>query len=443
LGGARIEPVQPVALAVVVRDRGRRFWYAPSSAAALGACRVFFYIAIAALYWRRDFVAWASVSQVFWQPIPLFRALGLGVLPPTAMVVAVAAWKVFLLASAAGLATRLSTAGAAVLGTYLLGLPHNFGKIHHDDAILVFGLWVLAFARSGDGLSLDSLIRAARRPQAALPKPSGEYTWPFRMMWLVMSLIFFAAGVSKLRHSGLAWITSNALAGHLLRTGDPISRPAGAAWTDWGMWIAATPWLTKLLGAGTLALELFFPLALFSRTARRIIPAAMFGVQIGISAVMGPNFTRFLASYLFWVPWKQVGDVLSRVTASERRHAFLYDGSCGLCQRTVAVLRRLDLGGRVEFLDALADWPRIHAAHPALLQDDCIRTMHVVTRDGRVETGFDAYRAIAWSLPLLWPVAPLLDVPGVPAVGRRVYASVAARRHRTGCPVPERPTLSA
>ncbi len=62
--------------------------------------------------------------------------------------------------------------------------------------------------------------------------------------------------------------------------------------------------------------------------------------------------------------------------------------------------------------------------------------MHVVTDRGRVETGFDAYRAIAWSLPLAWPIAPLLWVPGVPWLGRRVYAAVAARRHRSGCPVP-------
>ena len=38
--------------------------------------------------------------------------------------------------------------------------------------------------------------------------------------------------------------------------------------------------------------------------------------------------------------------------------------------------------------------------------------MHVVTASGSVETGFDAYRAISWSVPLLWPIAPLLYVPG-------------------------------
>jgi len=62
----------------------------------------------------------------------------------------------------------------------------------------------------------------------------------------------------------------------------------------------------------------------------------------------------------------------------------------------------------------------------------------VVTASRKIETGFDAYRAIAWSIPLLIPLAPLLYLPGVPAIGRRVYAAVARRRLRGGCPVPNR-----
>ncbi len=398
---------------------------------------MFFYGTLAAVYWRSDAVEWASVSPVFWEPIALFRALGLGVLPATAMSVAAAAWKVCLLASAAGLATRVSTAGAAVLGTYLIGLPHNFGKIHHADAILVFAMVILAFSLSGDGWSLDALIRAARKPRAAPPAPSGEYTWPLRMMWLVMSLVFFAAGVSKLRHSGLAWVTSNAMEGYLLRSNDPLALPAEVPLTDWGLWIAGVPWLSTLLGATALALEVVFPVALFSRTARRIVPGAVFGVQLGVALLMGPDFYRFWICYLFWIPWDRLGQAIRRRTsATGHRHAFLYDGSCGLCRATASVLRRLDVAGRLEFLDVLADWPRVQAAFPALVQEDCVRTMHVVTAGGRVERGFDAYRAISWSLPLLWPIAPLLYVPGVPSLGRKVYAAVAARRHRSGCPAP-------
>jgi predicted DCC family thiol-disulfide oxidoreductase YuxK len=375
------------------------------------------------------------VSRVFWQPMSFFRTLGLGVLPPAALAAASAAWKLLLLTSAAGLFTRFSTAGAFVLGTYLMGIPHSFGKIHHDNGVLVFAMGILAFSRCGDGWSVDSLARAARRPLAASPAPNGEFTWPIRMMWLVMSLVFFGAGVSKLRHSGLEWITSNTLQSILLLSNDPLAHPAAVPPTDWGLWLAGVPWLCMAVGAASLALELFFPLALFSRLARRIVVPGVLAVQIGISLIMGPDFLRFLVCYLFWVPWKRMGEIITRAAARRPHHALIYDGACGLCRSTVAVLRRLDIAGRVEFLDALSDWPRIHGAFPSLSQEECLATMHVVTADGRIEKGFDAYRALSWSLPLLWPVAPLLYVPGVPVLGRRIYASVAARRHRTGCPV--------
>ena len=434
MGGADIDSADPLAL--ILRERWSRFWYRPGSAAELGFCRMLFYALLLVLYGPRDMAGWAEVSPVFFQPIPLFRVLGLGVLPPTALWVMAAVWKVLLATSALGLATRVSTAGTAILAPYLLGLPQNFGKIQHADAILVFAMAILAFSRCGDGWSVDSLIRAARRPLAPPPLPSGEYTWPIRMMWLLMSLIFFAAGVAKLRHSGLSWITSNALAGYLIRSNDPIARPDGAPWTNWGPWLARVPWLAGAAGAVSLLLELSFPLALFSRTARRIIVPGVFAVQIGILLLMGPDFQRFLVCYLFWVPWNRMGETITRAAARRPRHALIYDGACGLCRSTVAVLQRLDLAGRVEFLDALSDWPRIHLAYPSLAQEDCLATMHVVMADGRIEKGYDAYRALSWSLPLLWPVAPLLYVPGVPVVGRKIYAAVAARRHRGGCPVP-------
>ena len=50
-------------------------------------------------------------------------------------------------------------------------------------------------------------------------------------------------------------------------------------------------------------------------------------------------------------------------------------------------------------------------------------------RRGRVYFGFSAYRVIAWRIPLFWPVAPLLYVPGVRPAGDAVYRRIAERRH--------------
>jgi predicted DCC family thiol-disulfide oxidoreductase YuxK len=390
-----------------------------------------------AFYAGRDLAAWADVSRVFWRPVGIVALLGLTP-PPIQLLSAVSiVWKAALVLSAVGLATRASTALAAVLGTYLIGLSESFGKIHHADAILVWAMAIFAFSRCGDGFSVDSLIRAARRSDGAPRAPHGEYTWPIRMTWLVMSVIFFASGVSKLRHSGLRWVTSDALGTFFIHANYGLGASTGPALAgEWGLRLARMPLVCRSMAAVSLLFELAMPLALFSRRARRILVPGVLALQIGISLFVGPNFLRFGFCYLFWVPWARLGNRIKEALPTARMHHFFYDGSCGLCQKTVAVLRRLDLMDRVEFHDALRDWPSIHAAFPMLRQEDCLETMHVVTAGGEVRTGFDAYRAISWSIPRLWPVAPLLYVPGVPFAGRRVYARVARNRHRAGCPVP-------
>ena len=172
-----------------------------------------------------------------------------------------------------------------------------------------------------------------------------------------------------------------------------------------------------------------------SRRARLFIVPGVFLLQVGVAVLMGPDFTKFLICYLFWIPWARLGTRAKGRMRERNKHVFLFDGACGLCQRTVAVLRALDVLDRIVFYDAIRDWPTVRERFPVLHQQDCIETVHVVTSRGRVEAGFEAYRALSWSLPLLWLAAPLLYLPGVPWVGRRVYAAVAARRHRTGCPV--------
>src|SRR4051812_3826509 len=96
----------------------------------------------------------------------------------------------------------------------------------------------------------------------------------------------------------------------------------------------------------------------------------------------------------------------------------LYDGQCALCQRSVRILKRLDWLGRLRYADARdpANVPPTRAPlDPARLLEE----MHVVTPDGRVAHGFAAFRRIAWRLPALWLVAPLLYLPGVPWLGQR------------------------
>lgn len=111
------------------------------------------------------------------------------------------------------------------------------------------------------------------------------------------------------------------------------------------------------------------------------------------------------------------------------RAVVLFDGLCPLCQKIVTRLRRFDWRGRLHFQDA-RDVPNLPRTHPPLDPVKLLDEMHLVTPSGVIYAGYAAFRWMAWRIPLLWPLAPLLYLPGVPWVGRRAYLWVARRRYR-------------
>ena len=287
-------------------ERWRAFWFTPECPANLGICRALFYGAILLLYLPVDFASWGAVSDVFWMPLFTFQILHLPVFPVAVLGALQVIWKVALACACLGLLTRFSTAIALVLGFYLLGLPHNMGKIHHFDALLIFVFGILLIARCGDAWSLDRLIRRDHRA----PVASGEYRWPVRMVWLVFALIFCAAGLAKLRNSGLAWVFSDNMSNLLIAQQYFGSSPEPLV--DWGLAIAQHQWLARSLAALTLLLEVGYPLALFSARLRWLIVPGMLLAQIGIRVLLGPSFAPFIICNLFWVPW-------GRIVAAVRR----------------------------------------------------------------------------------------------------------------------------
>lgn len=413
------------------------FFFAPRLPGNLGFCRVIFFGLMLWFHWPVDFTVWSALPASFDQnPFPLFDALRLPVASVKTVAVIEGFWKFSLLLACIGFLTRISAATAFVLGLYLLGIPHNFGKAGHGDGVLIITMAILALSRCGDSWSLDRLLRSYRAgPPVAASAASGEYNWPVKMVWLLSSLVFFAAGVAKLRYSGLEWITSDNMANMLIQhhyKSDPI--------VGWGKVIANWPLVCKFLAAMTIFVELFFPLAMFNRWARWFFVASMFLMQVGIAVLMGVVFTQFMFVYLFWVPWDSVGRFVARAVSPllDRRFVF-YDGGCGICRKTATVLHHLDMFRRCDIRDIVNNWPEINAQFPQLDRAASLDDMHVVTGSGHVYRGFDAYRSLAWVLPACWVLLPLLYLPPVRWAGSKVYRYVATHRHDDGCELPPAP----
>lgn len=268
-----------------------------------------FFGAFLLYYLRIDYTELGSVPPHAWRAVWPFASLGLGLPSASTLDMLQWVWRVSLFAACLGLAWRIASLVAFALGLYLIGLSENVARINHSDAIVVFGLAVMALSRAADTFSVDA--RRARASQPA-PGPSGEYTWPIRAMWVVMATIYFAAGITKLATSGVAWVTSANLA-NLLMLG-PVTRTP-LTWL--GQEIGRHAALSSALAALALTIELGMPLALVSKRARLILVPALFIMQVCIRALMGPGFTEFFICGLFWIPW---GLVAERSITADSRH---------------------------------------------------------------------------------------------------------------------------
>src|SRR5262249_51151247 len=114
-----------------------------------------------------------------------------------------------------------------------------------------------------------------------------------------------AAGIAKLRgthaahHTGFDWATGDGFSILMIqRFYEPVP-----PMVPWGLWIANHAMLAHLIAATSLAVEVLFPLSLFNRRLRFLLPAMAFLMQLGIGLMMGIWFLQYLPIFVFWLPW--------------------------------------------------------------------------------------------------------------------------------------------
>jgi predicted DCC family thiol-disulfide oxidoreductase YuxK len=111
-----------------------------------------------------------------------------------------------------------------------------------------------------------------------------------------------------------------------------------------------------------------------------------------------------------------------------QRDTVLYDGHCRFCRGQIAILRRFDLAGSLCFT-SLHD-ASVAEDFPEIGRDELLERMHVVDPLGRARGGAEAVRYLSRRLPLLWPLAVLLHIPGTLPLWNRLYAFIARHRLR-------------
>ena len=229
-------------------QRWNRFWFEPVSADNLGLCRIILYGSMFSVLLAEpcavQIVGLACRLRPLGQSLQRFLDPGLAFQDfaspadsrRASLIAVQIVWWLALAMSCVGLLTRFSTAVSFIFGAYLFGLPNNFGRIHHLDHLLLWAFLVMAFSRCGDAWSVDALIRKARARTVAVEKdlaPSGEYTWPVHLIWVISATVYFEAGISKLRHAGIQWVTSETMQNFLMRAYYHVSDSEPL--TSWGL----------------------------------------------------------------------------------------------------------------------------------------------------------------------------------------------------------------
>lgn len=101
-----------------------------------------------------------------------------------------------------------------------------------------------------------------------------------------------------------------------------------------------------------------------------------------------------------------------------------HDGACPLCRREIALMRRLDRRGAIEFVDASEDGGSCPIDRAALLARFHVR------EDGKLLSGAAAFGAMWRAIPLLRPLGLAARNPVVLRVLERAYVAFLRVRPR-------------
>jgi predicted DCC family thiol-disulfide oxidoreductase YuxK len=132
-------------------------------------------------------------------------------------------------------------------------------------------------------------------------------------------------------------------------------------------------------------------------------------------------------------PWKLLAARRRESSGGRGRWTVVYDGLCPRCIRTMVALDYLDLSAKLDYLDFERDWLQVERRNPTLTVEDARHAMIVLDDEGTAHHGYDAFRVLARSMPVLWPALPLFHLPLASRVGPKIYAWLAARRSRLVC----------
>lgn len=212
---------------------------------------------------------------------------------------------VSLIAATAGYLTGSATKVVALLFLLYEGLVRSFIHFNHDEMPIVYMLVVLAFTPCGDGFSVDSFLGRARTRVGDM-----VYGYPILLMRILLAWSYFSSGLIKLRVAGFGYFNPDNLPTlAIMHSLDNLH----ATHYRLAFWLPRVRGIMTFVVVLVVLWELSFPLAIFSRAARRVILPVGVLFHLGTLFFMNVFFPYHLAAYVVFIDWPRL---VSRVGAS-------------------------------------------------------------------------------------------------------------------------------
>ncbi len=422
------------------------FWFQPISAAGFGLMRVFF----GSIGFVTFALQWTNVTKFYTDrgllPHDMIDAVTrnawrfslLDYVSPSVV------WMLYLLLLFAFLMTAigLRTKVFLPIAVLLLFSFHEYGLITLDggDTLMRLIGFLLVLSPCHRAMTLTNLKKrmelVKRTGKDQPPEERQMPIWPYRLLLWQIIIMYIASSVEKFL--GNTWRVEGSAVAITLHHGSFSRLPTWIAdvlaptspFVGWFVLLSQSAWILLLI------VPLFVWAELLPRSTTNALKRALLlcGVlvhgMIFILMDVGTFSLTVFASYaglLLSEDFKAIRERLNRLFTEPL--AVLYDGRCGLCRRSVVVLKSFDWLHRLQFVNFREAALKKKFA-PTIDEKALDEAIHVRLADKEFSKGFFAFRDLSWHLPPLWILMPILYIPGVPSIGEKVYAFIAKNRTR-------------
>jgi vitamin K-dependent gamma-carboxylase-like protein len=193
----------------------------------------------------------------------------------------------------AGWRYRFTAPAYAIVLLALTTYDNSWQHVAHTQNLLVLHTAVLSISPAARVWSLD-----ARRHGSTVVPDDATFGWPVRLMSLLTVITYVVAGLAKLRHGGMDWLTGDVLRNQIahdnlrkITLGD-VHSPLGGRLVRYG-------WLFPPLAVASMLVELGAPLALVRGRLRTAWVTGAWFFHVGVLALMAILFAYPLSGVAF------------------------------------------------------------------------------------------------------------------------------------------------